>query len=85
MSANSQIDKRAKDWKSPVLRQAHRLADLPVASITSIALSYGSAIDLRVLGVSEAICRSRREADKVRVIVRNIKRLRRELKNDQAV
>lgn len=69
--------------ESPVLRRAHRLAKMPAKSIGSIALSYGSMLDLRVLGVSEAICRSRKEADKVRVIQRNIKRLRKELKNDE--
>lgn len=76
-------DTRKDKGESPVLRRAHRLASMPAKSIGSIALTYGSVMDLRVLGVSEAICRSRKEADKVRVILRNIKRLRRELKNNE--
>jgi hypothetical protein len=74
--------KQSPDWQSPVLRRAHRLAGMPVTEIKSVVLSYGSTADLLVLGACEAICRTRRESDKVRVMQKNIKRLKKELRHE---
>lgn len=66
--------------KSPVLQRANRLALMTAPTIGSIALSYASATDLRVLGAAESICRWRKQKDKVRVIRKHIERLRKEIK-----
>ncbi len=75
-------DIRKDKDESPVLRRAHRLADLPVESIKSVMLSYNSRDDLRVLGAGEAICRSRRDSQKVQIMRRKIERLRKALTHE---
>jgi len=62
--------------RSVVLTRAHRLAKRPVEDMLSILLSFGSRIDLRVLGAGLAICRTRGEKAKARILARKIRQMR---------
>lgn len=64
---------------SPILQEAHRLALASLEDIKDESLKYCTRYDLRVLGTALAICRTRGEGKKVKMLEQKIEQMRKEV------